>query len=173
MVRWPVLRHSCLVFYFDTQFSDSIYADFLIVLLVAIDSKEQVCYKTCKYLDHQAVLASCNKVINLEVAFPPAKEDFYVPAELVNHCHILCGKVITVCGNPVFFIVNTVADNTNFLLCLVNSFGPEQDNGIIEDNSFRFIGVDPYNALCCVFPDTAYKVFSLCLLKRSKFLWYW
>jgi len=43
-------------------------------------------------------------------ALPSAKEDFDVPAELVNHCNFLRRKIVTVGGNPVFFFADAVTD---------------------------------------------------------------
>ena len=71
-----------LISYFDAQLSDALYADFFPVLLMAINSKEQICYKAHKYLDHQAMLASCNKVINLNGKNRDNRPNYLEPSQL-------------------------------------------------------------------------------------------
>ena len=72
------------------------------------------------------------------MALPPAKEDLYVPAELVNHCNFLRGEIMTVGGNPVFFFSDAVADKAQLLFCLVHFGSAEQNYGIMENDAARF-----------------------------------
>jgi len=53
---------SGLVLYLDANFPDPFNADFFVVLLTAIDGKQEVGDQAGKYLDHQAILASGNQM---------------------------------------------------------------------------------------------------------------
>ena len=104
---------------FDTQFSDPFHANFLFVMFVTINCKKEIGYETAKYLCHESVFGSCDKVINFEMAFPPAEKDFNVPSELIHRCYLFSREVVSVCGNPVHLIINAVANYPQFLRCLV------------------------------------------------------
>ena len=56
------------------KFSHSLDAHLFVVVIMAIDSKQQIGNQSREDLHHQAVLCSCNEVIDLEVAFPPCKK---------------------------------------------------------------------------------------------------
>lgn len=64
--------------------------DLLVVLLVAVDGEKEISYQASEDLNHQAVFASGDKVIDPEVSLPPAEEFLYLPAELVNHSNLFC-----------------------------------------------------------------------------------
>lgn len=65
------------------------------MLLPAIDGQQQIGDETTKYLNHEAVFASGNQVIHLEVAFPPAEEGLYVPAQFINLGHFFSRQATT------------------------------------------------------------------------------
>ena len=44
----------------NSQLPDSFYGDFLIMLFMAIDIKQQIGYQSSKNLNRKAMLASCN-----------------------------------------------------------------------------------------------------------------
>jgi hypothetical protein len=53
------------------------------MVFMTINSKEQIGDKATKYLNHQPILAFCNQMINLQMAFPPGKKAFDFPSELI------------------------------------------------------------------------------------------
>ncbi len=77
------------VLYFSTEFPDSFYADFFVVLLTAIDGKQEIGDQP-EVFGPLTILASGNQMVDSEVAFPPSKEYLYVPSELVNKSNLLC-----------------------------------------------------------------------------------
>jgi len=40
-------------------------------------------------------------VIDLQVAFPPAKENLYVPPELISEGNLLGGEIVEIGGDPI------------------------------------------------------------------------
>ena len=64
---------------FDSQPSDTIDTDIFLMLFLAVDGKEQVCNESAKNLRHQAMGTAGYQVVHLEVLFPPAEKDFYIP----------------------------------------------------------------------------------------------
>ena len=55
-----------------------------LVLLTAIDGRQEAGNQSGKCLDNQAVIPSGNQMSDLEMAFPPCKESIHVRSELVN-----------------------------------------------------------------------------------------
>ena len=84
LTGYTVVGNAGLILYLDAKLPDPFYADFFVVLLTAIDSKQEVSDQAGKYLDHQSILASGNQMVDFEMAFPPGKEFLDVPSELVN-----------------------------------------------------------------------------------------
>jgi len=82
--RVPQSGVAQFILYLDAKLSHSSDGDFLLKLLVTVDGQEQIGDETCKDLDHEAVLASCNEMVDLEMPFPPCEELLDVPAELVD-----------------------------------------------------------------------------------------
>jgi hypothetical protein len=78
-----------LILYFDAKLSEPFYADFFVVLLPAIDGKQEVGDQAGKDLHHWAILSPGDQMVDSEVAFPPCKEFLYVPSELVNESDLL------------------------------------------------------------------------------------
>jgi len=95
------------------------------VLLVTIDGKRQIGYQSCKDLDHKTVLAPCNQMIYLQVSLPPGEEVFDIPPELIGCRDLLRRKIIPVCGNPVFHIVDFIPDKPKRFFRLVGSGSAE------------------------------------------------
>lgn len=77
------LKDECLLLTGHLKFSYSKDNDWLIVLLSAIDSQQQMGDETTKYLNHETVFTVGNQVVNLKMPFQPAKEGLYGPAQ--NH----------------------------------------------------------------------------------------
>jgi hypothetical protein len=44
------------------------------------------------------------------MAFPPAEKYFNVPSELIYGCYLFSREVISVRGNPIYLIINAVAN---------------------------------------------------------------
>ena len=80
---------SQLVLNQDPQLTGSFDRDFFIVLLMTINGQQQIGDKASKDLNHQAVFASCNQVVDFHVSFPPSEEIFDIPAQLVGSGDLL------------------------------------------------------------------------------------
>ncbi len=93
---------------------------------MAIYCQKNIGDQAGKHLDHQALTASRDEVINLEMAFPPGKEGFYLPAQLVDQSNLLGSEVKTAGGNPIGFAFNR-ADQAKRGLGLIYAF-PAQEN---------------------------------------------
>ena len=109
-------------------------------------------------------------MIHFKVAFPPAKEDFDVPTEFKDHRNLLSGEIKAVCGNPIVNSINTVADKANWLFCLVNSWGAQQNDSIIKNEALRINCISFDHCLARTSFDAAdkawlssAKLFSFCL----------
>jgi|GEM_PF-4992146 hypothetical protein len=89
------------------------------MMIVTIDCKKQIRYKTTEYLRHESVFTSCGEVVDFKMAFPPAEEYFDVPSELIDGCDFFRREVKPVRDNPVYFIINAVIDNPQFLFRLI------------------------------------------------------
>jgi len=85
-----VLGGPGFILYFNAEFPDPFYADFFVMLLTAVNGKQQICDQSGEYLDHKTILASGNQMVDTEVTFPPSKEYLYVPSKLVNMSNLLC-----------------------------------------------------------------------------------
>jgi len=85
-----VIGDAGLILYLDTKLPDPFYANFFIMLLTAIDSKQEVGDQTGKYLDHETILTSGNQMVDCKVTFPPCKEFLYIPSEFVNKSDLFC-----------------------------------------------------------------------------------
>ncbi len=98
------------ILYFDAKLSDPFYADFFVVLLPAIDGKQEVGDQAGKDLHHGPIISPGDQMVDSEVAFPPCKEFFHVPSELVNESDLLYCQIITAGGNPVFLGIHSGSD---------------------------------------------------------------
>ncbi len=105
------------------------------------------------------MFTSGNKVIDFEMSFPPGEEVFDVPSEFIYDSDLFSSEVETVGSDPIFYIVNFIANETNFFLSLVDFGSAEQDDGIIKNNAVRF-----------EFMGFNECFFSFC--QRSKDLWH-
>ena len=94
---------------------------------MAIYCQKNIGDQAGKHLDHQAMTASRDEVIDLEMAFPPCKEGFYLPAQLVDQSNLLGSEVKTAGGNPIGFAFNRIADQAKRGLGLIHAF-PAQEN---------------------------------------------
>src|SRR5574337_174903 len=104
------------------------------------------------------------------MAFPPAEKYFNVPSELIYGCDLFSREIISVRGNPIYLIINAVANYPQFLLCLVDSGSAKQYHGIVKNYATRFDCVGFYTGLFCIAPDTAYKGLSFCLPEIKIFM---
>ena len=78
------------VVYLNAQFPNPFYADFFVVLLMAMDSQQEISNQPGKNLHHKAILAPGNQMVNSEVAFPPCEEFLDIPSEFVNKGDLFC-----------------------------------------------------------------------------------
>jgi hypothetical protein len=59
-------------------------------------------------LYHQAVLTSCDQVVNSQMAFPPGKEIFDVPPEFIGISYLFGCQIPSICGYPIINAINMV-----------------------------------------------------------------
>jgi len=79
-----------------SQLSHSFDGDLFVVVLMAVDGKQQVGYQSCKDLNHKTVFAPCNQVIYLQVPLPPGEEVFNIPPEFIGCRYLFSRKVMSV-----------------------------------------------------------------------------
>ena len=79
---------------------------------MTVNGEEEIGDKAGEHLHHDAIGGSPrNKMIHVEVSFPPPEEDLDVPAELVGERYLFSGKIMSVeWPLPVVFAVNPVSD---------------------------------------------------------------
>lgn len=58
-------------------------------MLATIDNKQQIYDKSIKILDHEAILATSNRIIGLEVTLSPANKFLDFPSELIDKGYLL------------------------------------------------------------------------------------
>lgn len=61
------------------------------------------------------MFAACNKMIYLEMTFPPGKEFFNLPVEFINQGYVFCRKIKPIGGYPIFYVINNFTDQTQRL----------------------------------------------------------
>src|SRR3990167_171179 len=66
------------------------------------------------------------------MTFPSAEKYFNVPSELIHCCYLFSREVLSVSGNPICLVIDTVANYPQFLFCLVDSRSAKQYNGIVK-----------------------------------------
>jgi len=102
-------------------------------------------------------------VVNLQVTLPPIEEDLDIPPQLIGEGDLLGGEIMAVCGDPVIDVCDSITDETNLFLCLIDGWGPQQNHGVVEDNTpwLNIVLSDfvPFGGSL----DATDKVFSLCL----------
>ena len=92
------------------QLADTVNVDRFAMLFMAINREQEISDQAGKHLDHQAMAASRNEVVDLEVPLPPGKERFYVPTQLVDQSDLFGGEIKAIGGNPVSLASDLVAD---------------------------------------------------------------
>jgi len=85
-------------------------ADRLSMLFMTIDSQKEIGDESGQDLDHQAMLASCDKMINFEMSLPPSEKLLNIPTKLVDNGNLLSSQVKAICGNPELFVSDLVAN---------------------------------------------------------------
>ena len=65
-------------------------ADRFAMLVLTVDSQEELGDETRQNLDHHLVLASGKRLVNFEEPFPPGDEFFNLPAELIGKGDLFC-----------------------------------------------------------------------------------
>jgi hypothetical protein len=64
---------------------------------MAVNGKQQIGNEACQDLYHQAVPTSCNQMVDAQMAFPPGKEVFDVPSELIGLGYLLGSQIPAIC----------------------------------------------------------------------------
>ena len=96
------------------------------------------------------------------MTFPPAEKYFNVPSEIIHGCYLFSrGRIGS--GNPIYLVIDTVANYSQFLLCLVDSGGAKQYHGIVKTMLLGLTALDFMQVFFCIFSDTAYKGLPFCL----------
>src|SRR5665811_662351 len=73
------------------------------------------------------------------MAFPPAEENLDVPPEFIGEGNLFCGEVVAIGGDPVINTGHPIADETEFPFRLIDTGGPQKNNGVKKDNA---VGLD-------------------------------
>ena len=66
------------------------------------------------------MFASSDEVVDFQVAFPPGKKYFYVPAKLVYRCNLFGGQVQPAGGDPILNAVDLITDKSQWFFGLIN-----------------------------------------------------
>jgi hypothetical protein len=77
---------------------------------MAVNGKQQIGNEACQDLYHQAVLTSCNQIVDAQMAFPPGKKVFDVPSELIGLSYLLGSQIPAIGCYPVIDAINPVSD---------------------------------------------------------------
>lgn len=117
------------------EFSDSPDADPFLVMIMAIYGEKQIGNQSGENLYHQPILCPCDQVIDPEVPLPPCKELFDLPAQFIDKSDLLGREIMAIGGYPVIYVIDAVSNKAEWLLCLVNTWGPEQNDRIVEDDA--------------------------------------
>jgi len=97
---------------FNPQLPYSFDTNRLAMVFVAVNGKQQIGNEACQDLYHQAVLTSCNQMVDAQMAFPPGKEVFDVPSELISLSYLLGSQIPAICCYPVIDAINPVSDQS-------------------------------------------------------------
>src|SRR3972149_3253502 len=103
------------------------------------------------------------------MTFPPAEKYFNVPSERIHGCYLFSREVVSVRGNPIYLVIDTVANYPQFLLCLVDSWGAKQYHGIVKNYAAGFDCVGFMQVFFVFFLIRHAKYFSS-VCQRSKSL---
>ena len=107
---WRHLGDAEFVLNFNPQFSHSFDINRLAMVLMAMNGEQQIGNEACKNLYHQAIATSCNQMVDAQMAFPPGKEVFDVPPELIGLSYLFGRQISAICGYPVISAINVVSD---------------------------------------------------------------
>lgn len=105
------------------------------MLLMAVDCEEKAGDESREDLNHKAMLASGYQVVNFEVPFPPGEKFLDIPAQFINLGDLFGSQVKAVCGHPILYTADLVADQAKRLFCLVDAGLSQQDLGIEKDDA--------------------------------------
>ena len=97
---------------FNPQLSHSFDIYRLAMVLMAVNSKQQKGNEACQNLYHQAILTSCNQMVDAQMAFPLGKEVFDVPSELIDLSYLFGCQIPSICCYPIIDASNMVSDQS-------------------------------------------------------------
>ena len=86
-----------------SQLSQTFHTRSLSIPLMEIDHQQKIGDQSTEQLHQEAVRVSGDEMIDFEVLFPPGEEDFNLPSERENEGDLLCGQILSVGSDPVFF----------------------------------------------------------------------
>src|SRR3990172_7556889 len=69
------------------------------------------------------------------MAFPPAEENLDVPPELIGEGNLFGGEVVAIGGDPIINARHLIAYQADFPFRLIDTGGPQKNDGIIKDNA--------------------------------------
>lgn len=73
--------------------------------------------------------------------FPPGKEGFDLPTQLVDLGDLFDSEIKTVGANPIGFALDRVTDKAKWGLCLIHPFSTKKDLGVIKDDIASGYGI--------------------------------
>ena len=130
------MRPSEFILYLSLQLSYSLHAHPLTVLFSTVDGHQQIRDQSGEDLNQDAVRASRDEMIDVELLFPPSEELFDFPAKLIDCRHLLGFEVKAVRGNIVFCPRDSISNHTQRFLGLRLTV-TEADLCIEEDEGLR------------------------------------
>lgn len=94
---------------FNPKLPHSFDTNRLAMVFMAVNGEQQIGNEACQDLDHQAVLTSCNQMVDVQMAFPPGKKVFDIPSELIGLSDLLGRQIPAICCYPVIDAINMVS----------------------------------------------------------------
>ena len=99
---------------------------------MTIDGQQEIGNESPEDLHHEAIGASGNQGIDVQVLFPPAKEFFDLPTQFIDQGNICGGEVKAAGGHPICFTVQPIPHDPHWLLGLASPGGAQAHQGISE-----------------------------------------
>jgi len=169
-VSGVIIQNPRFILDVDPQFSDSVDADSFLEMLMAINGQQEIGNESPEDLHHEAIGAAGNQGIDVQVLFPPAKEFFDLPTELINQGNI-CGREVKAAGgHPIVFVVHPIPHDSHRPLSLLGSGGAQAHQGVIKHQAVLRDRVGFQAGLDRARPDAADKMTALLLPEVEYFM---
>ena len=94
----------------SAQFSQPSYRRAFSKLLIEIEDQKQIGHQSGQYLKQHAMWISGDKMVDLQMTFPPGKKEFNFPSQGKNEGDLFGGQVGSIGGHPIDFAPRFEAD---------------------------------------------------------------